>query len=113
MQQYLILLQGKGALDYSPEEFRKRMDGFQDWVEGLADRYISANRLKNQGAHFKNQTQVITDGPFLEPTEIIAGYIIFKAESLEAAMADVARLPLLAHFEAILRPMVETDSSQE
>ena len=113
MQQYLILLKGKGALDYSPEEFRQRMDGFQDWVEGLADRYVSANRLENEGAHFRSQKEVVTDGPFLEPVEIIAGYIIFKAESLEAAMADVTRLPLLAHFEAFLRPMVETDSSKE
>ena len=41
------------------------------------------------GKHIVNSDTVLTDGPFLEPKEIIGGYIIIMANDLDAAVEGV------------------------
>lgn len=106
MKQYLLLLKGKRELDYSPEKLQKRLEEYRVWVENIQENYISDNRLEREGVHLKNKSEMLTDGPFLEAKEIIAGFIIIKAESLEGA-ADIAKgSPLLQYFEIFIRPIV-------
>ncbi len=106
MRQYLLLLKGKRELDYSPEQLQKRLEEYREWVETIQENYVSDNRLEREGVHLKNKKEMLIDGPFLEAKEIIAGFIIIKAVSLEAA-ADVAKgSPLLQYFEIFIRPIV-------
>lgn len=107
MKDYLIILKGKGALDYTPEELQSRMEMYYQWVEKIGDRFVAANRLENEGVHIKNENEINTDGPFLESNEIIAGYIIIKAKDLEEAASITKTLPLLQFFELIVRPMID------
>jgi len=96
-------------LDYSPEELQKRLEAYRKWAFDLGDQYVTGQRLAQEGAHIKDKNTVMTDGPFLEAKEIIAGYIIFKAVNLEAAIAITQSLPLIEHFEALLRPLLAPD----
>ncbi len=107
MKQYLILLKGKGALDYSPQELQRRIEEYREWVDTIQDRFVSDNRLGREGAHIISKENIKTDGPFLEAKEIIAGFIIIHAESLDAAIEVSGSCPLLKYFEMIVRPMVE------
>ena len=109
MKQYMVLLKGKGALDYSPEELQKRLEAYRKWADDLGDKYVTGQRLEQRGAYFTKEDTILTDGPFLEAKEIIAGYIIFKAEDLQAAISVTQTLPLLEHFEAMVRPLIEPD----
>lgn len=102
----MIILKGKGALDYSPEELQSRMEAYQKWAAGLGDKYVTGQRLENTGAHLKSKEEISTDGPFLEANEIIAGYIIFKAEDQQEAIEISKTLPLLQYFELFVRPLV-------
>lgn len=106
MKQYLILLRGKGALDYSPEELQKRLEEYREWVQTVQEHYVTANRLEREGALITGNGEVKTDGPFLESKEIIAGYIIIQAADLEAATKISLSCPLLKYFEIMVRPMV-------
>lgn len=109
MQEYMIILKNKKEVDYSPETLQKRLDEYRDWANKLGERYVRGQRLEDLGAHFKNSEEVVTDGPFLEAKEIIAGYIIFKANDLDEAIQVTQTLPLLAHFEAYVRPINPED----
>jgi hypothetical protein len=49
-----------------------------------------------------------TDGPFVETKEAIAGYLLFEADDLDAAIELAARIPAARLGGAIeVRPLVE------
>lgn len=109
MKQYLILLKGKKQLDYSPEELQKRLEEYREWVSTIKEHYVADNRLEREGAHIRIKDEITTDGPFLEAKEIIAGFIIIKAMSLEEAIKISNSSPLLNYFEIFVRPMIANE----
>ena len=51
---------------------------------------------------------LITDGPFAETKEALAGYLLFEADDLDAALALAARIPAARLGGAVeVRPIVE------
>ncbi|MCE7995569.1 MAG: hypothetical protein HEP71_26560 [Roseivirga sp.] len=106
MKHFLLLLKGKTELDYSPEELQKRMEEYRQWAEELGDLVLQDNRLERTGVMIEQKGVVKTDGPFLETKEIIAGFIIIQAESLDRATRISEDSPLLKYFQIIIRPMV-------
>ena len=109
MKQYLLLLKGKKDLDYSPEQLQKRLEEYRNWVSTIEKNYISDNRLERSGVHVIRKDEIATDGPFLEAKEIIAGFIIIKADNLEQAIEISNSSPLLNYFEIYIRPMIAND----
>ncbi|MEO1049922.1 MAG: YciI family protein [Bacteroidota bacterium] len=107
MREYMIILKGKKPLDYSPEALQKRLEAYREWAQQLGEQYVTGQRLEQEGAYIKEKNNILTDGPFLESKEIIAGYIIIKAVDLNQAIAVTNDLPLLAHFEAYVRPLID------
>lgn len=108
MKQFLVLLKGKEKLDYSPEQLQKRLEEYREWVATIEPHYVTDNRLERRGAHLRQKDQITMDGPFLEAKEIIAGFIIIKADSLEQATNLCNSSPLLNYFEIYLRPMISS-----
>lgn len=109
MKQYLLLLKGKMALDYSPEQLQKRLEEYREWVGTIESHYVADNRLERTGAHITKKDEIETDGPFLEAKEIIAGFIIIKAKNLDEAITISNSSPLLNYFEIYVRPMIPND----
>jgi hypothetical protein len=55
-----------------------------------------------------NGETLITDGPFAETKEALAGYLLFEADDLDAALALAARIPAARLGGAVeVRPIVE------
>ncbi len=106
MKHYLLLLKGKRELDYSPGELQKRLDEYRLWVQSIEAHYVSDNRLERKGSLIKGKHTIKTDGPFLEAKEIIAGFVILKAGSLEEATSIARTSPLLQYFEIMVRPII-------
>jgi hypothetical protein len=81
----------------SPEQLQAMMKPWQDWMGGIA----AQNKLVSSGARLEPQGKVIqpgkvvTDGPYVELKEAIGGYIIVRAESLEAAAELSKGCPIL------------------
>jgi hypothetical protein len=49
----------------------------------------------------------ITDGPFAETKEILAGYYLLECPDLDAALAHAARIPNIHYGSIEVRPVVE------
>lgn len=57
-------------------------------------------RIRSSG-----KDRIVTDGPFAETKEIIAGYSIWEVKSMEEAIAWVKRCPLPDDSEVEIRPI--------
>jgi hypothetical protein len=53
---------------------------------------------------FSGKDRIVTDGPFAEAKELIAGYSIWQVKSMDEAIAWVKRCPMTAG-EVELRPI--------
>lgn len=105
MQQFLLLLKSKTALDYTPEELEKRLEEYREWIETIPAHYVSDSRLEQGGAYVSQNKPVMTDGPFAELNEVIAGFVIIKASSLDQAAKITQSSPLLQYFDIAVRPI--------
>lgn len=87
----------QAAVDYSEA---LRPSGFYEGGDPLEPtRTATTVRMKDGKA-------VMTDGPFAETKEQLAGYTILEARDLDAALAFVARHPLVkAGFSIEVRPI--------
>lgn len=54
---------------------------------------------------FSGADRIVTDGPFCETKELVAGYSIWQVESLEEAIAWAKRCPLPDDAEVEIRPI--------
>lgn len=74
------------GMEISPEQLQASIRQWQDWIGGIAaqGKFVGTNQLGFQGKTLKNGS-VVTDGPYAEVKEIVGGYIIVKAGSLDEA----------------------------
>ncbi|MFD9739988.1 YciI family protein [Umezawaea sp. NPDC059074] len=52
--------------------------------------------------HFKDHKSTVTDGPFTETKELIAGYWLLDVKSLDEALAWVRNMPTFDGHEAVV-----------
>src|SRR6516162_5541154 len=55
---------------------------------------------------FSGSNRTVTDGPFPETKELIAGFMIWKVSSLEEAIDWVKRAPMIEDSEVEIRPLI-------
>ena len=77
--------------DLSPEEIQQNMARFTEWFERLnnAGQFKGGGPLGHYGKILAGR-KAVTDGPFAESKEAIAGFFVIQADSLEQAV-EVAR----------------------
>ena len=98
MEEYLILMRldliTKEAQP-SPEQLQVYMKMYQDWVAGIADqnKFAGGKGLSTEGKVVKGT--VVTDGPYAETKESLAGFIIVKATDFDDALAMAMQCPIL------------------
>ncbi|HEY2350153.1 MAG TPA: YciI family protein [Puia sp.] len=81
----------------SPEQLQKMMKEWQNWMGSIAAQnklVSSGNRLSNEGKVVKPGA-VVTNGPYVEIKELIGGYIMISADSLEEAAEISKGCPIL------------------
>ena len=61
--------------------------------------------------HFSGKDRTVTDGPFAETKELVAGYWIWEVESMEEAIAWVKRCPnpMMSESDIDIRPLFEME----
>lgn len=64
---------------------------------------------KGVRVRFAGNDWSVTDGPFLETKELIAGYWLWQCDSMETAIEWLKRAPFERGAEVELRPVLETD----
>jgi hypothetical protein len=72
------------------------MKRYQDWVGGIAaqNKFVGGTALSMEGKVIRPK-QVITDGPFAEVKESIAGFITIRAKDFDEAVSLAKLCPIL------------------
>ncbi len=106
MKEFLLILKGDGMRHLSPDELQKIFQEYQRWVQDLGDQYLAGQRLEDRGALLPSSTApMMTDGPFLESKEMIAGYFLIQAADLEEAVRIIRSSPHLGLYQIEVRPI--------
>jgi len=89
MKDFMFIFRGPyyEDLNLSPEASQAAMQKWFDWIGKLSANgsYVAGDPLVKTGKMVDGKKPVVTDGPFAEGKEIVAGYFIIKANSLEEA----------------------------
>jgi hypothetical protein len=81
----------------TPEEMQQQHQKWSVWMaEGLRQGWLldAGNGLKTEG-RVVNPKNVVTDGPFVESKEVVGGFTIVQAETLDAAAELAKGCPIL------------------
>ncbi|MBV7328132.1 transcription initiation protein [Chloroflexi bacterium TSY] len=106
-KKYLIIIRGAAPKSKSPEQMQQALLAYKNWIAQLGEKYIDGQRLEEHGVFVKNKCTIMTDGPFLESKEIIAGYIIVEANNLEEAIHIAKECPLIDDYVLEVRPILD------
>ena len=93
MAKFLFVYRGAGehVARMTPEEMQQHLGRWEKWIsEGMASGWMldPGDGLTNEGRVVS--AKVVTDGPFVESKEVVGGFSIVKAESIDAA-AELAK----------------------
>jgi hypothetical protein len=99
MDEYILLMRldliTKGAQP-SPEQLEVYMKQYHDWVGSMAaqNKFVGGTGLSTEGKVAK-PNNVVTDGPFAEIKESIAGFITVRAKDFDEALSFAKACPIL------------------
>jgi len=98
MKEFMMIFRHTPIADFqmSPEQLQASIKQWQDWIGGIAaqGKFIGTNQLGFEGKTLK-PNNVITDGPYAEVKEIVGGYILVKANSIDEALTLAEGCPIL------------------
>ncbi len=90
MKEFMMLFIGSdyAALGLSPEQMQERMGKWFAWGGKMKEAgiLVGGEALHARGRRISGSDRVVTDGPFLESKELIGGYYVVKANSIEEVM---------------------------
>ena len=114
--EYLLLFRGTSwHKDHSPKEIENDLARFTAWFERLKNegKFESGHPLAHDGKIVAG-SNAVTDGPFAESKEAIAGFFIIRADSLEQAVEVAKGCPALEYGQTVeVRPIVSDDKIRE
>jgi hypothetical protein len=103
MKQFMYIFRNtqeaeEAYVQQSPAQMESQMAIWMNWMEGLAakDRLVSGEPLIPEGVVLRKSTKHVTDGPFIEGKDIVGGFVIVKAESLQEAIDLADGCPMFA-----------------
>jgi hypothetical protein len=107
----------RGGMDatrgMSPEQLQQVMQKWQTWIgEGMQKGWMTnpGDALTPEG-RVVNAKKVVTDGPFVESKEIVGGYSIVQAASIDAAAELAKGCPALLYGGTVeVRTLAELGS---
>ena len=97
MPQYAVLIYASNsahAPDATEEDLAEHTDHADDLVAD--DHMVLAYALTPRALATSIRASGVTDGPYLETTEIVAGFYVIDAPDLDAALAIAGTNPVIA-----------------
>ena len=115
MSKYMFLFRGgEPGVDpmSDPAGFGAYMMTWKTWMENLAmsGKYLGGDPLEATGRTVTGKAMKMTDGPFVESKEIVGGYVIVEAASIEEAVKLSEGCPIYTHDGVVeIRPVQHVD----
>jgi hypothetical protein len=89
-------------------EIMRELEESGEWVGGEALADVSQTKV----VRLSDGAPAVTDGPFVEAKEHLAGYCIIEAETPERAVEIAARWPDARWKGVELRPIMDTSGTE-
>lgn len=115
MKEFMLIFRREADQMPSAEQMQAILQQWQQWIKGInADgKYSGTNRLLPEGKTIKPGL-LITDGPFIESKELVGGYLIIKAATLDDAVETAKTCPMLEYGGTVeVRSVMAIDSDPE
>ena len=110
MSEFLYLYRG-GQTGRSPEKMQQTMQKWMAWMKELGEKGHLKNQgqpLERSGKLVKGQQKTVTDGPFAEAKDIVAGYTLVEARDLDQAVELSKGCPIFEFDGAVeVRPIMK------
>jgi hypothetical protein len=107
---YLLLFRGADWYrDLSPEEIQTTMTDWMGWFNRLIaeGRCKGGQSLDRTGKVVSDKARNVSDGPFAEAKEMVAGYFILSVAGEEEALAIAKECPALDYGMTVeVRPLL-------
>ncbi len=116
-----VMVLGKASKDSeagvtAPEEKWEEMGQFnEELIKAgiLVAAYGLHPSSKGVRVHFSGKDRIVSDGPFAETKELVAGFSIWEVKSMEEAIAWVKRCPLTDDSDVEIRPIFSPEEIGE
>ena len=94
MEKFMLIFHGGIKSDASPEELQANMGKWMAWVDKLnaSGQYVSGEALL-PGGKLVTGHNAVTDGPYTEGKELVGGYFVINAGSMDEALAIANEYP--------------------
>lgn len=115
MKEFLMIFRNEkpaGSSMPSAEQMQAMMQDWQNWIGGIAaqGKFVSTNRLYSEGKSIFADGAVL-DGPYAEVKEMVGGYLIATAGTLDEAVEMAKSCPNLKYGGKVeVRSVMSIDS---
>ena len=94
MEKFMLIFHGGIKQDASPADLQANMGQWMAWVDKLnkEGRYVSGEPLLPGGKLITNK-HTVTDGPYTEGKEVVGGYFVINANTIEEAIEESKAYP--------------------
>jgi hypothetical protein len=89
MEKFMFIFHGGQADSLSPEQMQEHFGKWMGWVDSLskAGKYVAGEPLLPGGKLVSGKNKSVTDGPYTEGKEVVGGFFVINAESIDDAVA--------------------------
>ena len=114
MPQYMLLICNP-AEGLTPEEAQAEHPKWVDYTQALSEAgaYVSGEALQPVAAattvRVRGDERLVSDGPFAETKEALAGYYVIEVADLDEALDWAARIPSVTRGSVEVRPVMAVD----
>lgn len=112
MAQYAVLLYERVPPADLPEEVKRGHLEMPAKAAGLGGRIVSGMALDEPETATAIRGDLVTDGPFIETKEVLAGVFVIEAPDLDHALA-IARLTPTVQGGVEVRPLIGYEVLEE
>jgi hypothetical protein len=118
MPQYLMLIYNPVESPLSPAEQAAMMPRWNEFTQSLKDAGLLVAGDALQGIDVATTVRVrdgqtqITDGPFAETKEFLAGYYQLDAADLDTVLAHADRVPNVSYGSIEIRPILDLSARE-
>ena len=87
MNKYMLILfeDAKGYEGMSAEDYQKEIEMHMKWMEELGAHFDTGNALEGEAKTIKGASKIVSDGPYIEAKEMVGGFYMINANSLDEA----------------------------
>jgi hypothetical protein len=111
MNSYLYVFRG-GMSGGTPAETQANMQKWGAWIKQLTEKgtFKAGEPLEQGGKVLSGKNKTLTDGPYAEAKDVIGGYLLVTARSLDDATEIARGCPIFDHGGTVeVRPVMKMD----